>query len=140
MLAYTDKNDIVALELLLASIPPALQEQPQIKALLGRSYAVRGDDEKARKIYRELMNSIDSLTPIATINTASLALSLSEVEESIDLLERLEKGGSWIQFWSKLLPLQYETLREHPRYQALLKRMGLDDESVAALNRRMSFD
>jgi len=140
MLAYTDKSDIVALELLLATISPALQEQPEIKALLGRSYAVRGDDEKARKIYRELVNSIDSLTPIATINSAVLALTLGEVEEGIKLLERLEEGGSWIQFWSKLLPLYYEPLREHPRYQALLRRMGLDDESVAALNSKVSFD
>jgi TolB-like protein len=140
ILAYTDKSDIVALELLLATISPALQKQPEIKALLGRSYAVRGDDEKARKIYRELVNSIDSLTPIATINSAVLALTLGEVEEGIKLLEHLEDGGSWIQFWSKLLPLYYEPIREHPRYQALLKRMGLDDESVAALNSKMSFD
>jgi hypothetical protein len=62
------------------------------------------------------------------------------VEEGIKLLEHLEDGGSWIQFWSKLLPLYYEPIREHPRYQALLKRMGLDDESVAALNSKMSFD
>jgi adenylate cyclase len=140
ILAYTDTNDIVALELLLASIPPALQEQAEIKAPVGRSYAVQGDEEKARKIYRELANSIDSLRPMAMINTASLALALGEIEESIDLLERLEKSGSWIQFWSKLLPPHYEPLREHPRYQALLKRMGLDDESVAALHRKMSFD
>jgi serine/threonine-protein kinase len=138
--AYTDTKDIVALELLLASIPPALQEQPDIKALVGRSYAVRGDEERARKIYRELVNSIDSLTPLAMINTAFLALSLGEMEEGIDLLEGLEKSGSWMQFWSKLLSLLYGPIREHPRYQALLKRMGLDDESVTELHRKLSFD
>jgi hypothetical protein len=45
-----------------------------------------------------------------------------------------------MQFWSKLLSYKSVALREHPRYQALLKRMGLDDESVAALHRKMSFD
>jgi serine/threonine-protein kinase len=140
ILAYTDTKDIVALELLLASIPPALQEQPYIKALVGWVYAVRGDEEKARKIYRELVESIDSLTPLEIFNIAYLALSLGEVDESVDLLERLEEGGSWMQFWSKMLSGSNEAIREHPRYQALLKRMGLDDESVAALNRRMSFD
>jgi tetratricopeptide (TPR) repeat protein len=128
------------LELLLASIPPALQEQPHIKALVGWVYAVRGDEEKARKIYRELVESIDSLTPLEIFNIAYLALSLGEVDESVDLLERLEEGGSWMQFWSKLLSYKSVALREHPRYQALLKRMGLDDESVAALHRKMSFD
>jgi TolB-like protein/Tfp pilus assembly protein PilF len=140
IIAYTDTKDIVALELLLASIPPALQEQPEIKALVGSDYAVRGDEDKARKIYGNLVESFDSLTPIAMFVTAQLALRLGEVEEGIDLLERLEKGGSWMQFWSKLLSYKYGAIREHPRYQALLKRMGLDDESVAALNSRMSFD
>ncbi len=137
---YTQVKDIVALELLLASISPVLQERSDIKAVVGWSYAVRGNDEKARAIYRELVNSNDSLTPITMFNTAQLAVSLGEVDESIDLLERLEEGGSWMQFWSKLLPYKYVALREHPRYQALLKRMGLDDESVAALHRKMSFD
>jgi TolB-like protein/Flp pilus assembly protein TadD len=138
--AYTDTKDIVALELLLGSIPPALQEQPDVRALVGWSYAVRGDEEKARKIYRELVESIDSLTPLEIFNIAYLALSLGEVDESVDLLERLEEGGSWMQFWSKLLSYKSVALREHPHYQALLKRMGLDDESVAALHRKMSFD
>jgi hypothetical protein len=55
------------------------------------------------------------------------------------LLERAEKGGSWLQFWSKLLPMENTAIRENPRYQALLKRMGLDDESVAALHQKLSF-
>jgi hypothetical protein len=57
-----------------------------------------------------------------------------------ELQERIAEGGSWIQFWSKLQFRNNEAIREHPRYQALLKRMGLDDESVAALHRKMSFD
>ncbi len=138
--SYTDTDDSIALELLLGSMSPALQEQPDIKALVGRNYAVRGDEEDARTIYRDLLKSIDGLTPVGLFCTASLALSLGEVEEGINLLERLEEGGSWVQYWSKLLSRDYESIREHPRYQALLQRMGLDDESVAALNRRMSFE
>jgi adenylate cyclase len=137
---YTDTKDIVTLESLLGSIPPALQDLAEIKSLVGRSYAVRGDEVKARKIYRDLVESFDSLTPVAMFYTAQLALSLGEVDEGIDLLERLEKSGSWMQFWIKLLSVKYVAIREHPRYQVLLKRMGLDDESVAALNRRLSFD
>ena len=62
------------------------------------------------------------------------------LEESIELMERLEVTGSWLQFWIKLGPKDNITFRENPRYQALLKRIGLDDASVAALNERMSFD
>ena len=77
---------------------------------------------------------------MALSNTAILALTLGEIDGSIDLMERLEKSSSWVQFWIKLTPQENSTIRENPRYQALLKRMGLDDESVKALNERMSFD
>jgi TolB-like protein/cytochrome c-type biogenesis protein CcmH/NrfG len=137
---YTDTEDFAALQRLLDSIPTALQERPEIRALIGRYYAARGYEEKARQIYRELTATFHSLTPVGKLVTAELALSLNEVEESINLQERLAKGGSWLQFWIKPLFRNNEAMREHPRYQALLKRMGLDDESVAALHRKMSFE
>jgi hypothetical protein len=62
------------------------------------------------------------------------------VEECIDLMERQVVEKRFTQFWSKLLFRNHENLRDHHRFQALLKRIGLDDESVAALNSSMSFD
>jgi TolB-like protein/Tfp pilus assembly protein PilF len=138
--AYTNKNDSSALTSLLDSIPPAMLELAEIKALVARSYAIRGDEGRARKIYDNLVASPDSMTPLAMFDTAMLAISLDEIEESVELMERLERSGSWLQFWSTLLPMDNSTLRENPQYQAMLKRMGLDDESVAALNERMSFN
>lgn len=138
--AYTETNDIFALESLLASLPSALREQPALAALIARSYALRGDEEVAREIYRELLISIDSLAPISLINTAILAFTLDEFDEGFDLLERLQKSGSWVQFWIKLLPLYFEIDSENPRYLELLKRMGLDEKSVAALNNKLSFE
>jgi len=140
IVAYTDTNDTVALDSLLASIPPAVQALAEIKSLVARSYAVRGDEATARKIYNDLLTSFDTLTPVAMFDTAVLAISLGETDESIELMERLEKTGSWMQFWNKLAPMGNSTILENPRYQALLKRMGLDDESVQALNERMSFN
>jgi serine/threonine-protein kinase len=140
IIAYTYTNDSQALDSLLADMSPLLQDQPVIKGLVGWNHAMRGNEKKARTIYRELLKSTESLAPIATIHTSSLAFALGETEEGFDLLEDLEKSGSWTQFWIKLLPAFDGPMREHPRYQALLKRMGLDDESVAALNERMSFD
>jgi TolB-like protein/Tfp pilus assembly protein PilF len=140
ILAYTDTNNMLALESLLAQIPSVLHEQAEIKAMVGWSYGARGETEKAQKIYRELLESIDSLTPLATFHAASLALLLGEIEESIDLLELLEKRASYLTFWSKLYPPNWGPIRENPRYQALLERIGLDDDSVAALNERMSFN
>jgi TolB-like protein/Tfp pilus assembly protein PilF len=138
--AYTNINDTAALASLLDSIPPAMLELAEIKALIARNDAVRGDEARAREIYNGLVASFDSLTPLAMFDTAILAISLDEIEESVELMERLEKSGSWMQFWSTLLPMDNSTIRENTRYQAMLKRIGLDDESVAALNERMSFN
>ena len=71
---------------------------------------------------------------------AQLASSLGEVEEAIDLMERAVEIKSWDQFWIRTFFHDEEVIREQPRYLALLKRIGLDDESVAELHRKMSFD
>jgi len=140
ILAYTNEGDTSALASLLASIPPAVRELAETKSFIARNYALNGDVTKAREIYDELLVSFDSLTPIAMFDTAMLAISLGEMDKSVELLERIEKSGSWMLFWSKLLPRENSIIRNNPRYQALLKRMALDDESVTALKDRMSFE
>jgi hypothetical protein len=69
-----------------------------------------------------------------------LALGLGEVEEAIDLMERGVEIKSWMQFYIRSYFRHNDAVKDHPRYLALLKRIGLDDESVAALNSQMSFD
>jgi 2-hydroxychromene-2-carboxylate isomerase len=69
-----------------------------------------------------------------------LALILNEVNEAIDLMEREVENKSWAQFFVRSYFRNNDAIKDHPRYLALLKRIGLDDESVAALHRKMSFD
>jgi TolB-like protein len=137
---YTNINDSAALASLIDSIPPALRAVAEIKSIVATNYATWGDEARARKIYEELVASSNSLTPYAMITTAVLAISLDEIDGGIKLMERLETTGSWLQFWIKLQHMNNNTVRENPRYQALLKRIGLDDESVATLNERISFE
>jgi TolB-like protein/Flp pilus assembly protein TadD len=139
--AYTDMADFSAVQRLLEQIPPALQERPRIKAQIGLYYAAQGDVKKARQYYQEVRELLDKLPPNGLYFIIPLALSLGEVEESIDLLERAVDERLWTQFWSKSAFIRNnEAVWDHPRYQALLKRIGLDDESVATLNRQLSFD
>jgi TolB-like protein/Tfp pilus assembly protein PilF len=137
--AYIATRNFPAVQQLLETMPPAVQESPHIKAFIGLYHAARGDKDKARQIYQEVK---DNLTPLGMLSAAMLASSLGEVEDSINLQERIAEKGSWLQFWSRSVPIirNNESVQDHPRYQALLKRIGLDDESVAALNRKMSFD
>ena len=62
------------------------------------------------------------------------------MDEAIDLLEREVENKSWAQFFIRGYFRKNDALKNHPRYLALLKRIGLDDESIAALHRKMSFD
>ena len=137
---YTDTENFSALQQLFNEIPQELRSRPELMAPTGRYYAARGEEAKARQIYQELTARFDSLTPVGMLYTAELAASLGEVEESLDMQEHLADSGSLLQFWSKLIYRNNQDIREHYRYEALLQRMGLDDESVAELHSRMSFD
>ena len=137
IVAYTETGNFQAVQRLLDQMPPDFKEQPRIKLHIGLYYAARGEEKKARQIYQELL---DNPPPYGLVYTAELALRLGEVEEAIDIMEREVEKNSALQFWIPPLFRNKTILLQHPRYQALLKRIGLDDESVAELHSRMSFE
>jgi 2-hydroxychromene-2-carboxylate isomerase len=104
---------------------------------IGLYHAERGDEHEARDIYMQLLDDPRHY-PFPFL--ARLALKLGEVEQAIDLMEREIEIKAFTQFWIRPLFHNEEALRDHPRYLALLKRIGLDDESVAELNAKMSFE
>lgn len=137
IMAYVETGNYAAVQELLESLPTPLQDAPRIKAAVGLYHAASGDEQKAREIYRELLANPP---PGGTFFISVLALYLGEVEECIDLLERQVVEKRFTQLWSRVLFRNNEILRDHPRYLALLKRIGLDDESIAELHSRMSFE
>jgi tetratricopeptide (TPR) repeat protein len=138
--AYTAAGNYSGVQQLLEKIPSALQQNPRIGARIALSYVSQGDYVKARKIYRDLLElEIATLFPGISI-TVILAVNLGEVEKAIDLMENAVDYNSSNQFWFGSLLRHNDAVKDHPRYLALLKRIGLDDESVAALHRKMSFD
>ena len=135
--AYTLTGNFSAAEALLESLTATLQQQERIRTSAAQCYAAQGDYDKAKDIYRDVVDN--KLLAGVTI-LSQLALILGEEEEAIDLMELGVEQKSWDQFWIRTFSRNEEAVRDHPRYLALLKRIGLDDESVAALNSRMSFD
>jgi tetratricopeptide (TPR) repeat protein len=136
--AYRLAGNCPAATELLQSLPIALQQQPRLRIQAALCYAAQGDYGKAREIYRDVVE----ITPLYNgISIAEqLALSLGKVEDAIDLMEHEVENKSWTQFFIRSYFRHNDAVKDHPRYLALLKRIGLDDESVAALNRKMSFD
>jgi tetratricopeptide (TPR) repeat protein len=129
--AYRLAGNCPAATEFLQSLPIALQQQPRIRIETALCYAVQGDFGKARKIYREVVETTRLYNGSST--AVQLALSLGEVEEAIDLMERGIENKLWSQFYIRIRFRQHDAVKDQPRYLALLKRIGLDDESVAAL-------
>jgi TolB-like protein/Tfp pilus assembly protein PilF len=136
--AYTVAENCPAALDVVESLPIALQQDTRFSVRAALCYASQGDYVNARKIYREVVESGPS--SLDMIVAPHLALGLGEVEEAIDLMERGVEIKSWPQFLIRNVFRHNDAVKDHPRYLALLKRIGLDDESVAALHRKMSFD
>jgi TolB-like protein len=135
--SYGDANRFVEGQLLLDQLPPTKLERPRTKLQVGLFYAAKGDTQKALEIYRDLTAD---LPQHGMLLIAELALKLGKVEEAIDLMEREFEINSFNQFWARPVFRNEPAIQNHPRYLALLKRIGLDDESVAALRMKLSFD
>jgi TolB-like protein len=135
--SYGDANRFAEGQRLLEQLPPAKLERPRTKLQIGLFYAARGDRQKALEIYQDL---VADPPPYGMLLIAELALKVGKVEEAIDLMEREVEINSFNQFWARPIFRNEPAVQNHPRYLALLKRIGLDDESVAALHRKMSFD
>jgi tetratricopeptide (TPR) repeat protein len=136
--AYRLAGNCPAATEFLQSLPIALQQQPRIRILAALCYAAQGSYGEARKNYRDVVETTPLYNGITL--AAQLALNLGEVEEAIDLMERAVENKSWLQFYFSIRSRHDDAIKDHPRYLALLKRIGLDDESVAALHRKMPFD
>jgi hypothetical protein len=67
-------------------------------------------------------------------------LALGEVEGAIDLMELMVEKKAWSVPWLRGIYRHNEFLENHPRYLALLERIGLDDESVWMLQAELGLE
>ena len=122
----------------LRRLPKELLQQSRLRMQIAFCHLAQGERDKAMRIYSEVVDTTPLYNAVAI--AAELALSLGEVEEALDLMERAIEEKSWHQFFIRMRFSNNEALENHPRFIALLKRIGLDDESVTALNRKFPTD
>lgn len=132
--SYGDAKRFVEGQLLLDQLPSTKLERPRTKLQIGLFYAAKGDRQKALAIYRELTADPPQH---GMLLIAELAIRLGKVEEAPDLMERELEIHSFNQFWARPAFRNEPAVQNHPRYLALLKRVGLDDGSVAELRRKL---
>jgi serine/threonine-protein kinase len=94
------------------------------QGLLGYAYAISGNRPKAEQILREL----EEVAKRQYVNSTALAdiyLGLGEKEKALDWLDKSYQDQESACWYLKVDPI-YDSLRNEPRFQALLKKVGLD--------------
>jgi serine/threonine-protein kinase len=90
---------------------------------LGQAYALAGDRERAKQMLRRLLEA-SKKTYVQSIAIALVYMGLGDQDRALQWLERACRDRETPMVYVKTYPA-YDPVREHPRFQALLRRMGL---------------
>ena len=135
--AYNTKGDFSAAGAALKNLPEFLAQHPRLRLRFAFWNMAQGNLSRAREIYQSF---IDDPTDYGIIILAQLALRLGEIDQALEIMERGVEQHSWNSMFIRLLYRRDEAVKDHPRYIALLKRISLDDESVADLHSKLLLD
>ncbi len=94
------------------------------QGLLGYAYAISGDRPKAEQILREL-EEMAKHQYVSSTAFAMIYLGLGEKENTLDWLEKSYQDQESACWYLKVDPI-YDSVRNEPRFQAILKKIGLE--------------
>ena len=96
---------------------------------LAYTYAVSGDTARAAEVLSELQRRSEE-GYVSPVSMAIVYAGLGEADQAIDWLETaFATGAGWIALARS--PVEFEGLRDHPRFIALLDGIGLGDRAAA---------
>ncbi|MBI3417116.1 MAG: hypothetical protein HY043_17635 [Verrucomicrobia bacterium] len=102
----------------------SLDDLPSYAAALGYAYGISGNRVKAERVLRELEGEVNQRY-VSPSSRTILYLSLGKKDKAMDWLEKCYEEQNTICQLLKVDPL-YDSIRNEPRFQALLKKVGLD--------------
>jgi adenylate cyclase len=94
------------------------------QGLLGYAYAISGERPKAEQILREL-EQIAKRQYVNSTAFADIHLGLGEKQKALDWLEKSYQDQESACWYLKVDPI-YDSVRNEPRFQAILKKIGLE--------------
>jgi tetratricopeptide (TPR) repeat protein len=90
---------------------------------LGHAYAITGKRAEAQKVLAELKD-LSKRRYVAPFGIAIVYVGLGDKAQALEWLEKTHEDRSFWLTWIKVDP-RLDSLRGEPRFQALLRRMGL---------------
>jgi TolB-like protein/Flp pilus assembly protein TadD len=97
--------------------------EPTYFGQLGHAYAVSGKKAEAQKVVAELKD-LSKRRYVAPFDIALVYMGLGDKSRALEWLEKAyEDHSDWLA-WIKVWP-QFDSLRSEPRFQDLLRRLGL---------------
>ncbi|MBI3415603.1 MAG: hypothetical protein HY043_09845 [Verrucomicrobia bacterium] len=101
-----------------------LDDLPWYEGSLGYAYAISGNRTKAEQILRDV-EDLARRRYVAPGVRMAVYLGLGEKDRALDWLEKCYDEQDTYCWYLKVDPL-YDSVRKEPRFQALLKKVGLD--------------
>ena len=132
---YTVTGQYEEADAIIHNVPEGLRQHPSITARVGLYYVARGDIERAHDI---LLDIFQSPPKVNILIVSRLAFALGEVERAFELMQRAVKERAWQAGWIRIFYRNNERMQNHPRYLAILRQIGLDDESVSNLQDKLA--
>ena len=96
---------------------------PFVLGLLGRAYALNGQTDKARELQAKL-HSISEQRYTSQVAHALVSIGLGELDCAMQWLEDAFQAHDAFLCYAKVFP-PFEPLRGQPRFQEMLRRMGV---------------
>ena len=103
----------------------ALDDLPWYKGSLGYAYAAAGDRAKAEQVLRDL-DELAKKQYVSPAARASVYLGLGETAKALDWIEKAFEDMDPLFWWNT--DQLYDSVRDEPRFKALLKKMALTNE------------
>jgi TolB-like protein/Tfp pilus assembly protein PilF len=103
---------------------------PLLKASLGHAYAKANRIVEATKIMAEL-NELSQQRYVSSYERAAMSVALDDEKQAFEFLERAYEEHSFHLVYLKVWP-QFNRVRNDPRFQDLMQRLGLSHISAVA--------
>jgi len=102
---------------------PGQAQTPVMRAALGHAYALAGNHREALAILNELETKAKQQY-VSALDIALIYLGMGERRLALDWLEKAYHEHSWFLIYLKVDP-RFDALRSDPRFQNIVRRVGM---------------